>query len=125
MRLRERETGRAPGRPAVRAGAAGAPATHRADLLALAHGGLPLAVEVELTVKSPRRLAAICRAWSRSREVQGVLYLAAEPVLAPLARAIEEAGAAERIVVVALEAVLSASEPRAGEPFERAIAVAA
>ena len=38
--------------------------------------GLPVAVEVELTIKAPRRLAEICRAWARSRRVAGVLYLA-------------------------------------------------
>lgn len=95
--------------------AALAEAAHRPDLLLVpggSYGGrppeLPVAIEVELTVKSPARLAAICRAWARSREVCGVIYLAADPVRAPLARAIAEAGAADRIAALALDAFGSA-----------------
>jgi hypothetical protein len=67
---------------------------------------LPLAVEVELTVKAPRRLAEICRAWARCRCVAGVLYVAAPGVLRPLARAIEAASAGERIAVLGLDALV-------------------
>ena len=68
-------------------------------------GELPVAVEVELTVKAPARLAGICRAWARSREVSGVLYLATAEVLPPLARAVESARAGECLIVLALEAI--------------------
>ncbi|MDQ6811431.1 MAG: hypothetical protein M3Z95_05995, partial [Actinomycetota bacterium] len=57
----------------------------------------PVAVEVELTVKAPRRLADICRAWARARCVAGVIYLAAPEVQGALERAIERADAVERV----------------------------
>jgi hypothetical protein len=68
-------------------------------------GGLPVAVEVELTVKAPERLAAICRAWARARCVAGVLYLAPPEVERAVLRAIDRAQARERVVVVALDAL--------------------
>jgi hypothetical protein len=67
--------------------------------------GLPLAVEVELTIKAPRRLAEICRAWARARHVEGVLYIAPADVRRALARAIKAAQAGEQIAVVPLESV--------------------
>lgn len=47
---------------------------HRPDL-ALAISERPVAVEVELSPKAPRRLEAIIRAWPRASWVGGVLYL--------------------------------------------------
>ena len=83
---------------------------HRPDLVLWPEesedrGGLPVAVEVELTVKAPRRLADICRAWARCRCVAGVLYLAPPEVGRALHRAIDQAQAGERIVVLGLDAV--------------------
>jgi hypothetical protein len=69
-------------------------------------GGLPIAIEVELTVKGPARLRSICLAWARSREVAGVIYLATPEVMAPLRRAIGGAGAGGRIVVLGLESLV-------------------
>lgn len=66
---------------------------------------LPVAVEVELTVKAPARLAEICRAWARCRCVAGTLYLASPEAQRPLARAIARAGAHARIVLVGLDAL--------------------
>jgi transcriptional regulator with XRE-family HTH domain len=37
---------------------------------------LPIAVEVELTMKSKEELVAICRAWARCRHIEAVLYFA-------------------------------------------------
>jgi hypothetical protein len=37
---------------------------------------LPIAVEVELTMKSKEELTAICRAFARSRHIEGALYYA-------------------------------------------------
>jgi hypothetical protein len=65
----------------------------------------PIAVEVELTVKAPRRLFEICRAWARCRNVAGVLYLVSPQVERPLRKAIADASASERIVAVPLEAL--------------------
>jgi hypothetical protein len=69
------------------------------------HEELPVAVEVELTIKAPRRLTSICRAWARSRSVVGTVYLAAPRVLPPLERAIEAAHAQERVVALELDAI--------------------
>ncbi len=95
----------------------GGPLMHRPDLVLRPEGpesddglegGLPVAVEVELTVKAPQRLTEICRAWARCRCVAGVLYLAPPEVERALDRAIEQAGAGERIVVVSLDALPAA-----------------
>lgn len=80
--------------------------THRPDLVLvprLSHQGQPVAVEVELTVKAPRRLEAICRAWARARHLEGVLYLVAPDVREALKRAIDKARASEQIAIVPLE----------------------
>jgi len=85
----------------------GSPRLHRPDLIlwpAVVVGARPVAVEVELTVKSPARLADICRAWARCRLVAGVVYCAAPEVEAPLARAVSGVRGQDRIVVVPLAA---------------------
>ena len=81
---------------------------HRPDLVLWPRGAreLPVAVEVELTVKSPRRLLEICTAWSRCRHVSGVLYLVAADVKLPLARALARTQASAQIVLVDLDALL-------------------
>jgi hypothetical protein len=87
-------------------GALGEAVHHRPDLVLWPvdpNGGLPVAVEVELTVKAPERLAAICRAWARARCIAGVLYLAPPEVERAVRRAIDRAQARERVVVVPLE----------------------
>jgi hypothetical protein len=78
---------------------------HRPDLVLWPgrRGGLPVAVEVELTVKAPERLTAICRAWARARCVGGVLYLAPPDVERAVQRAIDRVCAAGRVVVVPLD----------------------
>jgi hypothetical protein len=81
---------------------------HRPDLVLWPpreSGGGPIAIEVELTVKAPARLTEICRAWARSREVAGVVYLATPAARRALGRAIEQACAGERIAVLPLEAL--------------------
>jgi hypothetical protein len=86
----------------------GSPPLHRPDLVLWpcgADAALPVAVEVELTVKAPQRLLAICRAWARCRWVAGVLYLAAPEVEPALRRAIERTDASERVLVVPLNAL--------------------
>jgi hypothetical protein len=83
---------------------------------------LPIAVEVELTIKAPRRLAAICRAWARARHIAGVLYIAPPTVERALERAIRDVRGAERIVVAPLEALGVAGLTTDTSP-ERAIPV--
>lgn len=115
LRRDERESGTPLASACLGHGPGGAPLLHRPDLVLWPDGAcerLPVAVEVELTVKAPRRLLEICRAWARCRCVAGTLYLASEPVQGPLARAIERAQAGERIALVALDALGD------GEPAE-------
>ena len=65
---------------------AGSTGLHRPDLVLLRRPrrrlALPVAVEVELTVKAPQRLRAICRAWARCSQVAGVVYLVSRAVAA-------------------------------------------
>jgi hypothetical protein len=88
--------------------------THRPDLLIDAHSAdrRPVAVELELTVKAPRRLHAICRAWARSRRVEGVIYLVGPGVAGPVQRALAAAHAQERIAVLELTAIAGSHAPR-------------
>ncbi len=114
LRLEERRRGRPLATIAVGRRGAGA-ASHRPDLVLLdpSRAGRPLAVEVELTVKAPRRLQAICRGWARSRHVAGVLYVVSPAVLAPLTRAVEATAAGGTVVTVSLEVLLAgAAEDR-------------
>jgi hypothetical protein len=97
----------------------GRPLLHRPDVVlwppeawpARTEGSRPIAVEVELTIKAPRRLADICRAWARSRLVAGVLYLAVPEVEGAVERALAAAHAGERVVLVPLEALPDAPVP--------------
>jgi hypothetical protein len=88
----------------------GASGLHRPDLVLVLVGAdgertLPIAVEVELTTKAPRRLRAICRAWTRCPHVAGVLYLVGERVEPAVVRAVAAAGARERVAIVRLDAL--------------------
>ena len=92
----------APG-PVLR-GQAPSPHSHRPDLVLVPQGGgpgrRPIAVEIELTAKAPDRLEAICRAWARERSMGGTIYIAAPGVVPALARAVERARAADRILIL-------------------------
>lgn len=78
----------------------GAPRLHRPDLVVLTQG-MPIAVEVELTPKAPRRLEAIVRSWRRAGCVEEVRYYC-EPGQARRAveRAIEKTHAQARVRVL-------------------------
>jgi hypothetical protein len=92
---------------------------HRPDLVLWPTSftdGMPVAVEVELTIKAPRRLVDICRAWARCRTVAGVLYLVSGDVERALSRAVAEARACEQVVIVPLSAVPGAGADLAEEP---------
>jgi len=108
LRREERQRGVRLASACLGGGPDGGALTHRPDLVLwpdASQGLLPVAVEVELTIKAPRRLLQICRAWARSSCVAGVIYLTAPEVQRPLERAIEQARAGERIVAVALAAL--------------------
>jgi hypothetical protein len=113
LRRDERERGAQLASARLGSGPDGGPLLHRPDLVLWPNGsedGLPVAVEVELTIKAPQRLVEICRAWARCRCVAGVLYLAPPEVEHALQRAIEKAQAGERIVVVPLDALPPANK---------------
>jgi hypothetical protein len=112
LRRDERELGALLASARMGAGRHGEPLAHRPDLVLWPEvsgeedgDALPVAVEVELTIKAPRRLRDICRAWARCRTVAGVLYIAPPEVRRALERAIECVHAHERIVAVGLDAL--------------------
>jgi hypothetical protein len=80
----------------------GRPALHRPDLALISPEGRTLAIEIELSIKAPRRLAAICRGWARARHVGHVYYLATPSVEGAVNRAIKEVRAEDRITVLPL-----------------------
>ena len=82
---------------------------HRPDLVLCPHspaGGLPLAIEVELTIKSPDRLVEICRGWARCRTIAGVIYFAPEDVQRALRRAVTKVHAFEQVAILPLDSLL-------------------
>jgi len=112
LRRDEREAGVALASARLGAGPGGEELLHRPDIVLWPGGpsqALPVAVEVELTIKAPLRLLEICRAWARCRCVAGTLYLATPEVQRPLTRAIERAGADGRIALVGLDALAAVS----------------
>lgn len=62
-----------------------------------------LAIEVELSIKAPRRLQTICRGYARARHVGHVYYLATPPAARAVSRAVAEVRAENRITVLALD----------------------
>jgi hypothetical protein len=123
LRRDERECGAPLASACLGIASNGGPFLHRPDLVLWPIGsddGLPAAVEVELTIKAPRRLADICLAWARCRCVAGVVYLAPPEVGYALQRAIETAHASERIAVVPLDA-LACSGKAANPAAERTV----
>ena len=114
LRRDERESGTPLASAPLGSTADGAPLLHRPDLVLWPNypqERLPIAVEVELTVKAPRRLRDICLAWARCRCVAGTLYLTTPEVLRALTRAIDSAQGSERIVVVELDALFGGDQP--------------
>jgi hypothetical protein len=81
-------------------GAPGHPALHRPDLAVWRDDReLPLAIEVELTVKAASRLRAIVRGWARNRRVGGVVYYASPVAIGAVRRAVADEWADERVFV--------------------------
>jgi hypothetical protein len=81
----------------------GRPALHRPDLALIGSEECLLAIEVELSVKAPRRLQAICRAYARARHLTHVYYLATPAVQRAVLRAVAAVRADGRITVLALD----------------------
>lgn len=98
--LLERVEGRAIFSAQVGERPGGGPRLHRPDL-AILTGGLPIAVEVELTPKAPRRLEQLVRAWRRASWVAEARYLCAPgPTRRAVERAVEKARAHGRVRVM-------------------------
>jgi hypothetical protein len=93
----------------------GRPALHRPDLAVLSPHGRVVAVEVELSVKAPRRLAGICRGYARARHIQRAYYLAAPAAARAVGRAVADTRAQERIEVLALGDVEPLVQAECGE----------
>ena len=67
---------------------------------------LPVAVEVELSVKGSRRLEAIGRAWARCRIVSEVRYYAPPHVARAVSRAVSSVRADDAIRILSLHDAL-------------------
>jgi hypothetical protein len=123
LRRDERERGTPLASAALGTAPAGGSLLHRPDLVLwpdASEDELPVAVEVELTIKGHRRLSDICRAWARCRCVAGVVYLAPPEVEQALLRAVATAQAGERIAVVPLDALPHPERPT-GSAADRTI----
>jgi hypothetical protein len=112
LRRDERERGVQLASARLGIGPDGGPLLHRPDLVLWPEAsagedgeGLAVAVEVELTIKAPRRLTDICRAWARCRTIAGVLYIAPLEVQRALERAIAQAQAQKQIVAIGFDAL--------------------
>jgi hypothetical protein len=81
----------------------GRPRLRRPDLVLFPDAALPIAVEVELSVKAARRLEAICRAWARCRIVSEVRYYAPPHVARAVSRAVSVVHAHDAIRILNLE----------------------
>ena len=81
------------------------PAFHRPDLAVECPGGKVTSIEIELSIKSSSRLAAICRGWARARHIDRVYYLATPGPASAVERAAHNAHATNRVRVLALEEI--------------------
>jgi hypothetical protein len=88
----------------------GRQALHRPDLALIGRDNRILAIEVELSIKAPRRLQAICRAYARARHLAHVYYLATPSVARAVSRAVAEVRAEDRVAVLAIDDVAGVAE---------------
>lgn len=102
LRAEELDEGELLGSAKVGELANGQPALHRPDLVLLSPSGRAVAVEIELSIKSRRRLARICRGWARARHLEHVYYLAEPGPARAVKRAVAEVRAEEKISVLPL-----------------------
>jgi DNA-binding transcriptional ArsR family regulator len=102
LRAFERLEGRPLASAAVGLARSGEIAWHRPDLVCW-RPGLPVAVEIELTVKAPERLRGIVRGWARSRLVEGVVYYATPAAARAVSAAVRRESAESAVAVLALE----------------------
>ncbi|HEX3873732.1 MAG TPA: hypothetical protein VHW26_06280 [Solirubrobacteraceae bacterium] len=92
-------------------GSDGRPARHRPDLVlwpadrVAQPGPDAIAIEVELTVKAPHRLAMIVRGWARTRLVGAVVYYATPAAARAVDRAVADQQAGRIVHVLPLDQV--------------------
>ena len=109
LRVWEGQAGRPLASAELGLAAGGGYARHRPDLVVWPAGCLgdprapAVAIEVELTVKAPARLAAIVRGWARSRLVEGVVYYATPPAARALRRAVCDEQAQDMVHLLPLD----------------------
>jgi len=124
LRAWERAAGRLIASAELGFSVAAAVDVHRPDLVCLACAGsgrtLPLAIEVELTVKAPQRLRAIVRGWARCRRVAAVVYYATPAAARALERAVAEESAATAVRVFALDHAALRSPAQSTSPIPSA-----
>jgi hypothetical protein len=92
----------------------GRPGLRRLDLVLFPDAALPVAVEVELSVKAARRLEAICRAWVRCRIGSEVRYYDRRTFSVPFPAPFRRFAAATPSESWSLEALKEVVEVRAG-----------
>jgi len=78
---------------------------HRPDLAIVCPGGQVVPIEVELSIKSASRLAAICRGYNRARHISHVYYLATPGPANAVKRAARTVHATTRVRVLALQEI--------------------
>ena len=65
--------------------------------------GRPGSPPIFLSIKAPRRLAAICRAWARARHITRTYYLAPPAVARAVERAVRETRSEDQIAVLPID----------------------
>lgn len=104
LRLHERIEGRPIASAKVGEHPDGSPRLHRPDL-AIVTDPKPIAIEVELTPKSPERLVGLIRAWRRASWVEEVHYYCAPgPARRAVERAVRKARAEECVKLLEVPA---------------------
>lgn len=107
LRARENDEGELFGSVKLGSLPGGREALHRPDLLVVTPNKRVVAVEVELSVKAPRRLETICTGYGRARHLHHVYYLAAPAAARAVTRAVAAVRAHDRITVLPLHDVPS------------------
>lgn len=126
FRAEERDSGQLVASVEIERSSSGRVAMHRPDLARLTPAGMAIAIEVELTTKSSRRLDAIVRALAWARHVEHAYYLAAPSTVTALRRAIGRVCAEDRVTVLALEdvaGIVAAEARRAAAKEARNVAL--
>jgi hypothetical protein len=100
LRLTEVTEGRSPASIKIGGLASGVPRRHRPDLAVIAPER-KIAVEVELSLKAPRRLESILRGWRRAGDVEEVRYYCPPgPVTRGVERAVSRTQTADKVRIL-------------------------